>query len=276
MNLIQQAVERAGQMERESKGLSAPPPLPQGKLHGVQSRSFRPTPMHASRLPLAALGLAVLAVVGGALLYVALVRTQGDGNGGGNGGGNASGNSAAPKLAPAHPNTALVAAAKTTAAPVSEAPTPANPAPLAGAASVVAPVAAPVAAAAAPAVASTRDLDDARATIESWARAWSERDVSGYLAHYGDAFTPERGLSRMAWEKTRRQMIERRHHIAVNVAGLQLERVSDSRIVARYVQDYAADAYRETGTAKRMVLEREASGWRIVAEAADTAGAASS
>jgi ketosteroid isomerase-like protein len=127
-----------------------------------------------------------------------------------------------------------------------------------------------------PAVATTRELDDARTTIESWAYAWSERDVSGYLAHYGDGFTPERGMSRAAWEKSRRQMIERRRSIAVSIANLRLEQVSDNRIVARYVQDYAADAYRETGTPKRLVLARESSGWRIVAETADTAGAGSS
>jgi hypothetical protein len=71
-------------------------------------------------------------------------------------------------------------------------------------------------------------------------------------------------------------MIERRRSITVNIANLRLEKVSDSRIVARYVQDYAADAYRETGTPKRLVLAREGSSWRIVAETADRAGASSS
>ena len=263
MNLIQQAVERVDQIEREGKAVIAPPPpLPQGKLHGVQSRSFRPTPLNPSRVPLAALGLAVLAVVGGALLYVALVRTQGNGN------------AASAKLAQASPPAPLAAAATSAKAlPISEveagAPTTAT-----ATAAVATPVTLP---AVVPALATTtRDLDDARAAVESWAHAWSERDVNGYLAHYGDGFTPERGASRMAWEKSRRQMIERRRSITVNIANLRLERVSDSRIVVRYVQDYAADAYRETGTPKRLVLAHEGSGWRIVAETADPAGTSSS
>jgi outer membrane protein, adhesin transport system len=123
---------------------------------------------------------------------------------------------------------------------------------------------------------SGHELDDARTIIESWARAWSERDVSGYLAHYGSGFAPERGMSRSSWEKTRRQAIQRRQHIEVSVANLRLEQVSTNRIVARYMQDYAADTYRETGTPKRLVLEREGSGWRIVAESADKAGTGSS
>lgn len=248
MNLIQQAVERAGQMEREGKTVSTPL-RPLGSLHGVQSRSFRPTPMNPSRAPLAALGLAVLAVVGGALLYVALVRSQGEGHG-----------AAAAKLAQASPVAPLAAVAK----PVTAAAMPA-PAPVAV-----------VPATTTPLPTEAPGMNDAKATIESWARAWSERDVSGYLAHYGDGFTPDHGASRAAWEKSRRQMIERRRSIAVNVANLRLEQVSDKRIVARYVQDYTADTYRETGTPKRLVLERESSGWRIVAESADKPGAESS
>jgi ketosteroid isomerase-like protein len=248
MNLIQQAVERAGQMEREGKLSAAPLPM-HSPLQGAQSRSFRPTPLNPSRVPLAALGLAVLAVMGGALLYVALQRTQGEGHA-----------VAATKLALASPAlpSAAPAAAKS-AAPVATAAASAVAAPAA---------AAPVATVAAV----TPELDNARATIESWARAWSERDVSGYLAHYGEGFTPDRGASRSAWEKNRRQMIERRRSITVSIAKLRLEQVSDHRIVAHYVQDYTADTYRETGTPKRLVLERESTGWRIVAETADTTG----
>jgi hypothetical protein len=258
MNLIQQAVERAGQMEREGQ------PLPSAlrhaaPLHGVQSRSFRPTPMAPSRVPWAAAGLAVLAVVGGASLYVALVQSQGLGA------------DTAAISSPAHTGTPAVVVAKAALAVPAPAPAPAT---------TVAPTPPPPPQAAAPlpsppAPPEARDLGEARATLESWARAWSERDVSGYLAHYGTDFKPDRGASRSAWEKSRRQMIARRSHIAVSIADLRLEQVSDKRIVARYLQDYAADTYRETGTPKRLVLERESTGWRIVAETAEPAGGSS-
>jgi hypothetical protein len=128
-------------------------------------------------------------------------------------------------------------------------------------------------AAAAPATPAPTPLDEAKATVEAWARAWSERDVTGYLGYYGEGFMPDNGASRTAWEKTRRQMIERRRKIAVTVRDLRIEPVSEEQIVARYTQDYVADAYRESGTPKRLVLVRENAGWRIVAEGSDKAGA---
>jgi hypothetical protein len=244
MNLIQQAVERASQIEREGKVVMPPlrPASSLGSFTGPHSRAFRPPALGANRLPLAA-GLALLAMLGGAALYAALVRTQGD----------------APR-----PPVAVAAKAPPAVVPgaaVAAVATPAAVAPL-----VVAAVATPADTA----------LDDAKTTVEGWARAWSARDVNAYLAYYGSAFAPERGASRAAWDKTRRQMIERRRSISVTVKDLRLERVSTDRIVARYTQDYVADTYRETGTPKRLVLEREGSGWRIVAETADKAGAESS
>jgi ketosteroid isomerase-like protein len=126
----------------------------------------------------------------------------------------------------------------------------------------------------APATPAADPLDEARAAVTGWARAWSDRDVGAYLSFYGTGFVPERGASRAAWEKTRRQMIERRRSISVAINELQLEPLSADRVIANYKQDYAADTYREAGTPKHLVLAREGGAWRIVAEAAGKAGAA--
>lgn len=234
MNLIQQAVERA---EREPKWVASPLPHLPGLGH-VHSRSFRPTPMNKSRAPLAAAALALLALLGGAGLYAALAHTNGE-------------------------RSAPVATKPIELPVVVKAVSPALPA---------APAAEPVVAAVMPAPAPAPDpRDEIKTTVEAWARAWSERDVPTYLGYYGDAFAPTDSASRAAWEKSRRQMIERRRNIAVTVRNLRIEQVSDARVVARYTQDYVADAYRESGTPKRLVLAREGQVWRIVAEAADKA-----
>jgi hypothetical protein len=240
MNLIQQAVERA---EREPKWVASPLPHLPGLGH-VHSRSFRPTPMNKSRAPLAAAALALLALLGGAGLYAALAHTQGE------------------RSAPV--------ATKPIELPVIVKAVP-PPLPVAPA---VARAAEPVVAAVmpAPALAPAPDpIDEAKTTVEAWARAWSERDVATYLGYYGDGFAPTDSASRAAWEKSRRQMIERRRNIAVTVRNLRVEQVSDQRVVARYTQDYVADAYRESGTPKRLVLAREGQVWRIVAEGTDKA-----
>jgi hypothetical protein len=249
MNLIQQAVERAGHMEREGKLTMSPlkPVASLGSFSGPHSRAFRPPALGSNRVPLAGAGMALLALLGGAALYAALARSQTEA-----------------------PRPAVIVAAKaltSAAVPV----TPAAPiTATVPAATTAAPKAPVIAAVAAPA---DTTLDDVKTLIDGWARAWSARDVNAYLAYYGQAFAPERGGPRAAWEKTRRQLIERRRSIAVTINALRLEQVSAERIVARYTQDYVADAYRETGTPKRLVLAREGSAWRIVAEGADTAGA---
>ena len=253
MNLIQQAVERAGQIERESKVVAPPlPPMP--SLTHTHSRSFRPTPMNPSRVPLAAAGLALLALLGGAALYAALARSQAE-------------RSATPAT--------QVQAVKPVEMPVVKAVQPvvaaaaaAVPAVSPTALAAVTPTILPVTAAPTPA-----PLDEAKATVEAWARAWSERDVATYLGYYGEGFAPENDASRADWEKSRRQMIERRRKIAVTVRDLRVEQLSDDRVVARYTQDYVADTYRESGTPKRLVLVREGAGWRIVAETNDKAAA---
>ena len=263
MNLIQQAVARAEQTDKTNKFVFAPlEPAP--NLGRMNSRSFRSMPMNPGRTPLAAIGLAVLALLGGAALYIALAHSRDE-------------SAAVTALfsqvgllsadKPAIPGAAQPAVTPAAAAPVT-APTPAVQAPAPAVALPQATVA-PQAAAASQA----DQLLEARYTIDAWARAWSQRDVDAYLTYYGDGFAPERGTTRAAWEKARRQAIERRNNILVTVNNLELKAAPGDRVVARYTQDYAADAYRESGTPKRLVLAREGGVWRIVAETGSAAKA---
>ena len=237
MNLIQQAVERAKQLEQQGKLVSQP--LPIGPRHGPTNLSnIKPMSLSGLSPLLAAALVATLALGAGALLYVFLVKTQA-------------------------PGSAMHVAAAQVTPPATLVPqVKAEPAPVAAAA--------PVVVAAAPPAAPLPE-DEARQVVERWARAWSERDVGSYLSLYGQSFAPEKGLSRQTWEKTRRQAIQRRSSIQVTVNELRIEALSESRVAARFTQDYAADNYRESAVPKRLVLAREPAGWRIVAETSDAA-----
>lgn len=114
-------------------------------------------------------------------------------------------------------------------------------------------------------------IGEARALAESWARAWSERDVEHYLGTYGKGFTPDNGVSREAWEQSRRQKIEGRKSISVSIRDLKVDADGENRLEVRFLQDYAADNFRETGTPKRLVLAREEGAWRIIGETTDSA-----
>ena len=115
-------------------------------------------------------------------------------------------------------------------------------------------------------VPTAEDLRAAQVLVAAWAQDWSDRDTAGYLGHYSAAFTPDKGLARSTWEAQRRNRLAAPRNISVAVHALAIEADGADRLIARFKQDFAADAYRETGTAKMLTLVREQGGWRIAAE----------
>jgi hypothetical protein len=134
----------------------------------------------------------------------------------------------------------------------------------------------PVAAVAAPATATTLavpavaapDPAPARELVDAWAKAWSARDVDRYIGFYATGFIPDKGADRSTWESGRRKRLAAQKVIQVAVRDVQVEMQGADRATVRFVQDYSADTYREMATPKKLLLVREAGGWRIVAEAA--------
>ena len=114
------------------------------------------------------------------------------------------------------------------------------------------------------------DMRAAQVLVSAWAQDWSDRDVAGYLGHYSAAFTPDKGVARSTWEAQRRTRVAAPRSINVAVHALSIDADGADRLIARFKQDYAADAYRETGTSKMLTLVREKDGWRIAAEAEGT------
>lgn len=105
-----------------------------------------------------------------------------------------------------------------------------------------------------------------RDVIELWAKAWQNKDVSGYLAAYGEGFQPANGLGRDDWAMLRRQRIEAKREIRLELREIAIQPEAADRVRVNFIQDYRADQYIERGTAKSIVLALEKDGWRIVAE----------
>jgi tetratricopeptide (TPR) repeat protein len=131
----------------------------------------------------------------------------------------------------ARPATSVAAAP----APAAQ-PAPAAPATKPPGAAAPAPAAAPTPA---PAPAASGDAQrDVEAAVTAWAKAWSARNMSEYLAAYGPNFTPPGGQSRSAWEADRR---------------------------ARFRQDYTSDTLNITSR-KTLELVKSGNRWLIVRE----------
>lgn len=101
--------------------------------------------------------------------------------------------------------------------------------------------------------------------VQSWAHAWSARDVQDYLAHYHPQFKPKEASTRADWETQRRLRIESRRHIEVEVLHPRVQR-DGTRASVTFIQRYRADGQRELRTRKTMVLQLEGSRWLIIEE----------
>lgn len=119
------------------------------------------------------------------------------------------------------------------------------------------------------------DEDEARALIETWRQAWSRSDVNAYLGQYSAQFVPVNGQTQAQWAASRRKIISGRTDIQVGVRDLRIRRADDGSMSVAFLQDYAAGNYRETAQPKTLLIQREDTGWRIVAEQTSTVGPAS-
>ncbi|MEQ1660788.1 MAG: nuclear transport factor 2 family protein, partial [Hylemonella sp.] len=98
----------------------------------------------------------------------------------------------------------------------------------------------------------------------AWARAWTDKNMTQYLAAYDKSFETPGQQSRSAWEQDRRLRITGKSRISVNLLELQIT-VKGNRAVAKFRQDYKADALAVLSR-KTLELVRAGDRWLIVKE----------
>jgi tetratricopeptide (TPR) repeat protein len=154
----------------------------------------------------------------------------------------------APAVVAAAP--APVAAAAKPAAPVVEA---AKPAP-----------AKPVEKPAAPAAKTEAEEAAVGKALQSWAAAWSRKDVKGYLSHYAPDFQPPGGMARKAWEKERASRIDKPGKIQVTVDDIKVS-ISGDKATVRFRQGYKS-ASLKSSAGKTLIFIRSGGKWMIQQE----------
>jgi Tfp pilus assembly protein PilF len=146
------------------------------------------------------------------------------------------------------PAPAPAAAPKPVAATPPPAPTPA-PTP--------APPTAPVAAA------SADDKAAVMNAVNTWAQAWSAKDLNSYFGAYTQGYaTP--GTSHAKWQEDRRARIEGKKSIAVKINEPSVDVAGDTATV-RFKQTYQSDQL-DTTSRKTLVLTRSNGRWLIKQE----------
>ncbi|WIM06677.1 MAG: tetratricopeptide repeat protein [Candidatus Nitricoxidivorans perseverans] len=108
-------------------------------------------------------------------------------------------------------------------------------------------------------------LAEATKAVESWAAAWSKKDVKGYLDHYAKDFQTPGGESRADWESERSRRIGKPGDIQVSVENLRVTADGPDKAMAKFRQHYRSAAFK-TSTNKVLVLIRRDDKWLIQQE----------
>lgn len=161
-----------------------------------------------------------------------------------------------------NPKPAPVSTAKPAPA-VAPAATPAPQAATPAPSPAAAPVSPAPAAVKAPANAN-KDAADVQEAVQVWAKAWSSKNMTAYLAAYGKAFVPAGKQLRSAWEKDRRDRIVGKSSITVKLDNLTVS-VKGNQAVAKFRQSYRADTL-SVSSRKTLELVKAGDQWVIVKE----------
>jgi Flp pilus assembly protein TadD len=106
---------------------------------------------------------------------------------------------------------------------------------------------------------------DVTKAVQSWATAWSRKDVKAYLSHYAKDFKTPSGESRTKWESDRAQRIDKPGTISVGVDDVHVTPEGTDRATARFRQNYRS-ATLKTSSNKALVLIRQDGRWLIQQE----------
>lgn len=112
--------------------------------------------------------------------------------------------------------------------------------------------------------AAINEKDNVLDIVESWAKAWSNQNVSKYLAFYAKDFQTPNGESRNTWSEDRRSRIEGKGKINVRIDA---PNISIDGIVAtvKFKQFYTSDRLSSTSR-KTLVLSKQDGQWLIKQE----------
>ena len=115
--------------------------------------------------------------------------------------------------------------------------------------------------------AAAQDSDAVLKTVNGWAKAWSDNDVSGYLAHYASDFQTPKGVSRGDWESQRKARIAKPRNIQVDIESPTVSFNEKGRVTVTFRQHYRSDTLTVT-SAKSLVMVKAGDKWLIQQERA--------
>jgi tetratricopeptide (TPR) repeat protein len=112
--------------------------------------------------------------------------------------------------------------------------------------------------------AANAEREQVMAAVNSWAKAWSARDVKAYLNAYSSNFDLPAKQSRKDWAEERRARIEDKKYINVKIENPQVV-VNGNTATVKFRQTYDSDRVK-ANSRKTLVLSRQGGKWQITQE----------
>ena len=110
--------------------------------------------------------------------------------------------------------------------------------------------------------------EDISNVVNAWAKAWSSKNVSAYLANYSDTFKTPKGETRKAWEDQRRERVGRAEPISVDIANLKVKMDMEDKATVSFNQTYKAGKAATIRTPKVLKMRNVDGKWLIDQEIA--------
>ena len=106
---------------------------------------------------------------------------------------------------------------------------------------------------------------EVKSAVNSWANAWSAKDVDNYVKSYSAKFVPPNKLSRSKWQEQRRVRLSKPRYIKVILDKVRIEILSQDLALVRFVQTYQSDNYQDQVN-KQLLLNKVDGVWLISKE----------
>jgi tetratricopeptide (TPR) repeat protein len=106
------------------------------------------------------------------------------------------------------------------------------------------------------------ESDDIIKTVNAWAKAWSDKNVTAYFAFYASDFQTPRGAKRTTWERTRRDRIIKPTSIQVEITHPNVTLINPPRAKVSFRQIYHSDAFKHDSS-KTLEMVKTDGKWQI-------------
>ena len=106
------------------------------------------------------------------------------------------------------------------------------------------------------------ESDEIIKTVNAWAKAWSDKNMTAYFAFYASDFQTPRGVKRITWEKTRRDRIIKPKSIQVEITHPKVTLINPTRARVSFRQLYHSDAFKHDSS-KTLEMVKTDGKWQI-------------